>query len=47
MDCALHGVAKSQTRLSDFHYYFFTAPSHTHLCSLVPVWEFTGDRTLV
>ena len=24
MDCILHGVAKSWTRLSDFHFHFFT-----------------------
>ena len=23
MDCIVHGVAKSQTRLSDFHFHFF------------------------
>ena len=25
MDCVVHGLAKSQTRLSDFHYDFFIA----------------------
>ena len=24
MDCIAHGVAKSQTRLSDFHFHFYT-----------------------
>ena len=23
MDCIVHGVAKSQTRLSDFHFHFY------------------------
>ena len=30
MDCIVHGVAKSQTYLSDFHFYFtpIVIPSH-------------------
>ena len=27
MDCIVHGLAKSQTRLSDFHFTAFQAPS--------------------
>ena len=30
MDCTIHGVAKSQTRLSDFH--FHLSLSYTHSC---------------
>ena len=32
MDCIVHGVTKSQTQLSDFHFYF--------LYTLVTSWEF-------
>ena len=32
MGCIVHGVTKSQTQLSDFHFYF--------LCTLVTSWEF-------
>ena len=28
MDCIVHGVAKSGTRQSDFHFYFSVVPSH-------------------
>ena len=26
MDCIVHGIAKSQTQLSDFHFHFNTVP---------------------
>ena len=30
MDCIVHGVAKSQTRLSDFHFHFFRVEISVH-----------------
>ena len=30
MNCTVHGVAKSRTRLSDFHFY-----SHTPYCHII------------
>ena len=30
MDCMVHGVAKSQTRLSDFHFHFPQEPGAAH-----------------
>ena len=33
MDCILHGVARSQTRLSDFHFQFHPGPE-TRSCTL-------------
>ena len=33
MDCIVHGVAKSRTRLSDFHFFTFIETT----CSGVPV----------
>ena len=35
MDCIVHGVAKSWTRLSDFH--FHTVPTHAFLESTVVI----------
>ena len=30
MNCIVHGVAKSQTRLRDFHFHFSHTHTHTH-----------------
>ena len=29
MDCIVHGVAKSQTRLNDFHFHLVSLTTHT------------------
>ena len=39
MDCIVHGVAKSWTRLSDFH--FHTVPTHVFLESTVVIGMLT------
>ena len=41
MDYTVHGVAKSRTRLSDFHFHFF--PGGTHLKNLPANAEDTRD----
>ena len=42
MDCIFHGVAKSQTRLSDFHFigYTFTCLSNRHISGKVFLTQF-------
>ena len=49
MDCIVHGVAKSRTRLSDFHFHTFSQSSLSLLClftQLYPtLWPF-GLSTL-
>ena len=37
MDCIVHGVAKSQTRLSDFHFRFADTGTHTIIIIIVHV----------
>ena len=34
MDCIAHGVAKSQTRLSDFHFFTTSATWEAHLVDI-------------
>ena len=35
MNCIVYGVAKNQTRLSRFHFHFFTMPSISLIAQLV------------
>ena len=37
VDCIIHGVAKGQTRLSDFHFHFLKKEMATH--SSILAWE--------
>ena len=43
MDCIVYGVAKSQTRLSNFH--FFSFLSTNLVCSLAFEQQAAGPRT--
>ena len=40
MDCIVHGVAKSQTRLSDFHFHFIYCASHILCSCFFTSWRF-------
>ena len=54
MDCIVHGVAKSQTQLSDFHFHFhlpkkLSEPQvrqiqHTHLIGEKEIYFIKGDN---
>ena len=43
MDCIVHGVAKSRTRLSDFHFFFTEAPEEALF--LLRVTEGTSEQS--
>ena len=32
MDCIVHGVTKSRTRLSNFHFHYFHIQNSKHMC---------------
>ena len=48
MDCIVHGVAKSQTQLSDFHVRILWFKSHLPRCTMLPtlVWVCTLPASL-
>ena len=44
VDCIIHGVAKGQTRLSDFHFHFLKKEMATH--SSILAWDFPWTEEL-
>ena len=43
MDCIVHGVAKSRTWLSDFHWYFQNLPWYLKVEDTHSVWNYDDD----
>ena len=39
MDCIVHGVTKSRTRLSDFHFHTYSQPSLSLLCLFTQLYS--------